>query len=149
MSQEDADPDGEGVGDSYGRNRVVNEILRHVMDLEKWEKLSFEKILARADKYGVFLNAFTFEIDLFKAGAEEEFAEAIKGLTSNKKMHKRFDDLSLDPSSLAPKQFLKDIDSVGKGRVAQRLASIFLANDSEICPLYIQAALDFIKAKLA
>jgi putative ATP-dependent endonuclease of OLD family len=149
VSQEDADPDSEGVGSSYGKNRVVNEIMVHLMDSEEWETLSFAKILTRADKYGVFLNTFTFEIDLFKAGAEEEFAEAINGLTSNKKMQERFDYLSLDPSSLDPKQFLKDIDSIGKGRVAQRLASIFLAKDSDICPPYIQAALDFIKAKLA
>ena len=149
VSQEDADPDDEGVGTSYGNNRVVNQILNHVIDPEEWEGLSFKDILARADQHGVFLNTFTFEIDLFKAGAEDEFAEAIKGLTGNKKMHERFDDLSSDPSGLDPKQFLKDVDSLGKGRVAQRLASIFLAQDSDVCPPYIKAALDYIKAQLA
>jgi putative ATP-dependent endonuclease of OLD family len=61
----------------------------------------------------------------------------------------RFDKLSADPATLDPKAFLKDLDSLGKGRVAQRLASIFLREDSQICPPYIKAALDYLKAKLA
>jgi len=113
-SQEDSDLDGEGAGKSYGKNRVVNQIMNHVLDSQEWEKLSFEDVLARGEDHGVFLNAFTFEIDLFNEGTENEFAEAIKGLTDNKKMRKRFDVLSSDPSRLDPKQFLKDVDSLGK-----------------------------------
>jgi len=96
----------------------------------------------------VFLNEFTFEIDLFQAGAKDEFAEAIKGLTGNKKMHARFNALALNPDSLDPTQFLKDIESVGKGRVAQRLASIFVASESDVCPPYIKAALDYLQERL-
>ena len=47
VSQEDADPDGEGVKTSYGTNRVVNQIMPHLMETEEWDKLTFEKILAR------------------------------------------------------------------------------------------------------
>jgi len=149
VSQEDADPDEPGVEDSYGKNRVVNQIMRELMDEEQWDKLSFEKVLARAKKHGVFLNEFTFEIDLFRSGAGNQFAKAIKELSTNKKMHARFDELADDPRSLDPKQFLKDIDSIGKGRVAQRLASIFLANKCDVCPPYIKAAFDYLKEKLA
>lgn len=149
VSQEDADPDDEGVGSSFGKNRVVNQIMIHLMDPEEWKKPSFKDVLARAEKHGIFLNEFTFEIDLFRAGAEDEFAEAVKGLTTNKKIHKRFEALSHDPDKLDPKQFLKDIDSLGKGRVAQRLASILLAKEVDVCPLYIKAALDYMKEKLA
>ena len=148
ISQEDADPDEPGVEDSYGKNRVVNQIMPNVIDGEEWRKLSFDKVLARAKKHGVFLNKFTFEIDLFRSGAENEFAKAVKELTSNKKMHARFDDLAVDPSSLDPKQFLKDIESIGKGRLAQRLASIFLANQCRVCPAYIKAAFDYLKEKV-
>jgi putative ATP-dependent endonuclease of OLD family len=149
VSQEDADPDEPGVEDSYGKNRVVNQIMPNVMDGKEWNDLSFEKVLARAKKHGIFLNKFTFEIDLFRSGAENDFAQAIKQLTSNKKMHARFDDLAVDPSLLEPKQFLKDIDSIGKGRLAQRLASIFLVNKSRVCPAYIKAGFDYLKEKLA
>ena len=102
-----------------------------------------------AEEKGIFLNEFTFEVDLFKAGAEEEFAETIKGLSGNKKMRKRFEALVGDPDSLDPKQFLKDIDSLGKGRIAQRLASVLLAREVDICPPYIAAALDYMKDRLA
>jgi putative ATP-dependent endonuclease of OLD family len=97
----------------------------------------------------VFLNEFTFEIDLFNAGAEDEFAQAINGLTDNKKMHKRFEDLANDPTGLDPDQFLKDLNSVGKGRFAQRLSSILLDSESDVCPAYIKRALDYLKGRLA
>jgi putative ATP-dependent endonuclease of OLD family len=149
ISQEDADPDDGGVGESYGRNRVVNQIMVHLMEEKTYEKLSFKEVIAEAEAYGVFLNDFTFEIDLFKAGAEDAFAEAIRQLSDNKRMQERFDNLAADPDALDPKQFLKDINSLGKGRVAQRLASIFLAKDTDVCPPYIISALDHMKARLA
>jgi putative ATP-dependent endonuclease of the OLD family len=83
VSQEDADPDDGGVVDSYGKNRVVNQIMRHLLATKLWDRLSFDAVLARAPKNGVFMNTFTFEIDVFKAGAQIEFAEAIRDLTTN------------------------------------------------------------------
>ena len=123
--------------------------MREMMTKEQWDKLTFKEVLERAEESGVFLNTFTFEVDLFKAGNEDEFAEAINGLTNNKNMHVRFDELSADPDALNAPQFLKDIDSIGKGRLAQRLASIFLEQGVDVSPLYITAALDYIKTKLA
>ncbi|MBU1223490.1 MAG: AAA family ATPase [Gammaproteobacteria bacterium] len=148
VSQEDADPDGEGVTDSYGENRVVNQIMCHLLDGDVWKESSYAQVLKLAPKHGVFLNEFTFEIDVFKTGAEDEFLKAIKTLTGNKKMHARFAALSDDPNSLDPGQLLKDIDSIGKGRVAQRLASVLIDEDVDVCPPYIEAALDYLKAKL-
>lgn len=148
VSQEDADPDDAGVTDSYGKNRVVNQIMSAILAEEVWEKSNYADVLKLAPKHGIFLNEFTFEIDVFKAGAEDHFLTAIKGLTTNKKMHKRFTELSADPASLDPTQFLKDIDSIGKGRMAQRLAAILLEADVDICPVYIKAALNHLKSKL-
>jgi len=148
VSQEDADPDAE-IGKSYGKNRVVNQIMQRLIDDKEWEKLSFDDVLEKAEDNGIFLNEYTFEIDLFNEGTEDEFAEAIKGLTDNKKMHERFDKFAKDPKTLDPKSFLKDIESLGKGRLAQRLASLFLAQDIDVCPPYIKSALDYLKAKLA
>ena len=149
MSQEDADPGGAGVEDSYGENRVVNQIMNHILNKEAYDSLDFEEVQSQAEDNGVFMNDFTFEIDLFKKGAEDEFAKAIDGLTDNKKMRKRFQDLSSDPSKLDPTQFLKDINSLGKGRFAQRLASVLMAGQVDACPPYIKAALEYIKAQLA
>lgn len=148
VSQEDADPDDAGVTDSYGENRVVNQIMRAIMSEETWDAASYADILKLAPKHGVFLNQFTFEVDVFNAGAEHHFQTAVENLTSNKKMHGRFVELSTDPASLDPTQFLKDIDSIGKGRMAQRLAAVFLAEKVDMCPQYIKAALKYLKAKL-
>ena len=147
-SQEDTDPESD-IDDSYGKNRVVNQIMVLLFEAEEWEKLSFHEVLEKAEEFGIFMNDYTFEIDLFKEGTEDKFAKAMKGLTNNKAMHLRFDHLSKHPEKLDPKQFLKDIDSVGKGRLAQRLASLLLAAGDDVCPTYIEAALTHLKAKLA
>ena len=149
VSQEDDDPDAEGVVNSYGENRVVNQIMQHLLNEEVWTKSDFAKVMKLAPKYGVFLNEFTFEIDVFKAGAADYFLTAITKLSSNKKMQERFKSLSADPASLDPTQFLKDIDSIGKGRVAQRLSAVLVDERADVCPAYIKEALKYLKAKLA
>jgi putative ATP-dependent endonuclease of OLD family len=146
--QEDADPEAD-FGKSYGKNRVVNQIMVRLVDEKEWEKLSFGDVMKKANDFGIFLNEYTFEVDLFREGTANEFAQAMKELTDNKEMHKRFDELSKHPETLEPKQFLRDINSIGKGRLAQRLASLFLAVGADVCPPYIKAALDYMKAKLA
>ncbi|KAA0895462.1 ATP-dependent nuclease [Oryzomonas rubra] len=148
-SQQDADPDDKGVGTCYGENRVVNVIMPQLMDEVTYDELDFAQVFEQAPEFGVFLNNFTFEVDLFQAGAKDEFAEAMAGLTTNEKMKARFKALSIKPDSLDPTQFLKDIDSVGKGRVAQRLASVLLAKKKDVCPPYIKSALEYLKAKIA
>ncbi|ASU39425.1 ATP-dependent endonuclease [Herbaspirillum sp. meg3] len=148
VSQEDADPDENGTETSYGQNRVVNQIMRDLLSEDEWEKASYSEVLELAPQYGVFMNKFTFEIDLFRAGAEIIFMTAIKDLTTNKKMHGRFSDLAMFPEELDPSQFLKDIDSIGKGRMAQRLASVLLEKGSKVCPPYIKSALDYMQEKL-
>jgi putative ATP-dependent endonuclease of OLD family len=148
VSQEDADPDESGVGTSYGENRVVNQIMKDVLSEEEWNKASYEEVLKLAPQYGVFINKFTFEIDVFRTNAEGHFFSAIKDLTTNKKMHGRFADLVMFPEELDPSQFLKDIDSIGKGRMAQRLASVLIGNGANVCPPYIKSALNYMKEKL-
>ena len=147
-SQEDADEAEGGPDISYGQNRVVNQIMISIVDADKWDALSIDQVLSLAPKRGVFLNTFTFEVDLFQAGAAIAFSEAVNSLTTNKKIHARFKSLAGKPKTLVPAQFLKDIDSIGKGRVAQRLASIFVAKQSCACPPYIEAALKYMKARL-
>lgn len=149
ISQEDEDPEEGGVESSYGENRVVNQILRHILPVAEWKDLSFEEVLALAPEKGVFLNEFTFEVDVFNAKAESYFHQAVKAATSNKAMHARFEALGDAPLTLDAKQFLKDIDSIGKGRFAQRLASVLLEEEADVCPPYIKAALEYMRRKLA
>lgn len=146
ISQEDEDD--QNVSDSYGETRVVNIVWDLMKKSEKVEDISFDDVLGLAPHYGVFLNDLTFEVDLFKAGAAVAFTQVIGGLTSNNKMKARFATLSQNPDNLHPVQFLKDIDSLGKGRVAQRLSSVLLASEIDVCPPYIKSGLEYLRAKL-
>jgi putative ATP-dependent endonuclease of the OLD family len=146
ISQEDVDD--KLVEKSYGASRVVNQIMNHLMSENDWDKHSVENILNIAPTVGVFLNDFTFEVDLFRAGIHNNFLEAVEGLTDNKAMHARFRALSQKPNSLDPIQFLKDIDSIGKGRFAQRLAAILIKHQAGACPAYIAGAFKCLQGKL-
>ncbi|MGJ8642218.1 MAG: ATP-dependent nuclease [Luteolibacter sp.] len=148
VSQEDVDPDEEVQQESYGATRVVNSIMWHLFPDDQWEGATFDDILESSPEYGVFLNEFTFEIDLFKNGAHQAFAESIKELTTNKKIHERFDKLADDPTTLEPRQLLKDINSVGKGRFAQRLAAVLQKKNLNVCPPYIAQALTYLKENM-
>lgn len=148
VSQEDGDPDDEIQQDSYGATRVVNSIMLHLFPEDERDEATFEEVLEAAPQYGVFVNEFTFEIDLFNSGAHNAFAMAIKDLTSNKKIHERFDAFAEDPGAIDPKQLLKDINSVGKGRFAQRLGSVLQKDKLDVCPPYIADALSYLKGKL-
>lgn len=146
ISQEDVDAEvGQG---GYGETRVVNLISNYIPPVDDWEYVPFEDILESAQEHGVFLNEFTFEIDLFKNGAHEAFFEAMMDLTTNKMIHERFEKLSIDPNLLDPGQLLKDINSVGKGRFAQGLAAVLLEKELDVCPPYIAEALAYLKNKL-
>ena len=148
ISQEDVDTQEEGAQGGYGTTRVVNLIRDYILQEDERKDATFEGILESAPEHGVFLNKFTFEIDLFRNGAHEAFSVAMKNLTTNKRIHERFEKLSLNPSSLDPGQLLKDINSVGKGRFAQGLAAVLLKKEFDVCPPYIAEALAYLKNKL-
>jgi putative ATP-dependent endonuclease of OLD family len=148
VSQEDADPDGDGTAVGYGTNRVVNQIMLHLMPDLEFELASFDEVLANAPTAGVFLNEFTFEVDMFRAGMQAVFLKAVKGLSDNAKMHSRFQALAKNPATLDPVKFLKDIDSIGKGRFAQRLAAVMFEEKITACPKYIAGAFAHLRDRL-
>jgi putative ATP-dependent endonuclease of the OLD family len=148
-SQEDANPEDGGEGSSYGQNRVVNQIMQNLLSKEEWDENDFDQIVNMAPSHGVLLNTFTFEVDLFRVGLQQQFRKAIHGLTENKKIKARFESIENDPSKMIPSQLLKDIDSIGKGRFAQRLATILVEDEKVVLPPYIQKAFKYMKARLA
>jgi putative ATP-dependent endonuclease of OLD family len=147
-SQEDGDPDSKATTKSFGRNRVYK-LMTQVATAEDRKGKSFSDIVDVAKAYGIFLNDFTFEVDLFKNNASPYFNEAIESITDNTKMKVRFRDWAIDPDTLDEAQFLKDIDSLGKGRVAQRLAAVLLKREADVCPPYISAAFDYLVERLS
>lgn len=145
-SQEDEEIISETL-DGYGENRVVYQIMKHLRDPEDYADTSLEDELKLAPSYGVFLNQFTFEIDLFETGAGPMLVKAACELTNNKQMKERFKKMKTDVDD--PAQFLKDINSIGKGRLAQRVAAKLLEGKKDFCPAYIKNALAYLKGQIA
>jgi putative ATP-dependent endonuclease of OLD family len=94
-----------------------------------------------AARYGVFLNDHTLEVDLFN----DEFGPAIidtlleHGFGSTRRGW--IDEWKANPDELDIKKFLSLLDTIGKGRFAQRLASRM--GDLEP-PAYISEAIRFV-----
>ena len=136
----DYDPQDDGA-EALGLSRV-----RGILRTDGLEDNAFMgNETAVAASRGIFLNGYTFEVDLFRAGAHEVMCEAIRELSTNGKAKERAAGWSADPATLDPKQFLKDIDGVSKGRFAQHLATKIQNGQ---CPAYILNAIAYVVAKI-
>ncbi len=136
----DYDPVENGGG--LGFNRV-----EALLDLITGAKSDFEDdelLLNEAEAKGIFLNEYTFEVDLFECGHHKSLCSTLSELTTNGAAKKRAAAWKEEPDSLDPVQMLKDIDAIAKGRFAQRLASQL---KGDLCPKYIRDAVTFLAAK--
>lgn len=127
-----------------GPERVVNQMMEPLIDKKLWDAASFDEILNIAPKNGVFINTHTFEVDLFKCGLAGKFVEAMNGLTVSKQMQERMQAWAADIDNLDIDVFLRDIETLGKGRFAQRLASIILGSGIKKCPKYVLEGIKFV-----
>ena len=115
---------------------VVNELKELAKDADE------DDFGDRCEGFGVFTNTHTLEVDLFK---NEDFtAEIIAALREQKWSQERrkwIDGWEADPDTLDVENYLKLIESVGKGRFAQRLASRIEGIEP---PAYIKGAIEFV-----
>ncbi|MCB2141456.1 AAA family ATPase [bacterium] len=133
--------------DPLGPKRVVNHILIHLVDGDTWAAQDFDGLFAIAPQYGVYVNSHTFEVDLFQSGLHEAFTEAMDNLGRSARARERMKGWAEDPVTLEVETFLKDIENVGKGRFAQRLASIIVESDLTQCPQYIVDGVKYVSNK--
>jgi putative ATP-dependent endonuclease of the OLD family len=142
LTDMDIQKDGKALGISRARGLI--KILDKVC---KEEEIADPDIPALATIYGIYLNGWTFEIELFSAGNHEAMCTSIRELTTNEAAQQRALGWMGDPKSTDFEQILKDIEEIGKGRFAQRVASA-LDNknfDASKCPQYISDALNYVK----
>lgn len=132
---------------SQGPARVVNQMLAHLVEDDIWDANSFDELLAMAPKYGVYMNAHTFEVDLFKSGLQDAFAEAMGTVCATDAARMRMREWAKDPAGLDIDAFLKDIEAVGKGRFAQRLASIIVEARLTSCPTYVVDGVKYVSER--
>ncbi|SME72878.1 recombination protein F [Bacillus cereus] len=140
----DLDPkeDGGNLGDSR-----VSKLLSEIMDPKEYIEYSFDNLLQSAPEFGVFMNNYTLEIDLFNSGRHISMCNTIIELTENGAAKKRAEEWKKKKCfNDDEKRFLKDIEEIGKGRFAQRFASN-LQNNRAI-PSYILEALKYVEKRV-
>lgn len=135
----DLDPGKDGKSLGIPRARALMSLLNKEID---FTRVPDKDIPAQAMEYGIFLNSKTFEIELFLAGISEKMRDAVVELSTNGAAQKRVVGYAAKPESLDQEQFLKDIEEIGKGRFAQRLASLL---DNKVCPSYIEKAILYVR----
>ena len=132
---------------TFGENRVRNQILPNLLPFG--ESIEGKK----AEDYGVFLNSWTFEIDLYNAGFVYQMNDTIQELCTVKVAKNRFQKLADETKkegTIVPlpdeDRFLKDIEYVGKGRFAQRLAMHInkISPKFKNCPDYILKGVKYV-----
>jgi putative ATP-dependent endonuclease of OLD family len=118
----DLDPTEDGK--NLGERRVVD-LMAHIMAADDYEKTGDEEILGAAASCGVFLGTSTFEIDLLRSGRAKSMASALHQLAPGPtaKLRATAWGKSTKVKSEEEDRFLKDIEAIGKGRYAQRLAA--------------------------
>ncbi|WPJ95132.1 AAA family ATPase [Coraliomargarita algicola] len=137
----DGDPYGDE--DSYGDERAVNQILPALLGEEE-TPTDFDECLGILGENGIFLNEYTFEVDLFEAGYCWSISNTMRDLCTVKAAVNRARKRAETKEMTDEEVFLKDVGYVGKGRFAQRLASYIAHSKVRSCPKYILEAIRYV-----
>jgi len=105
------------------------------------------------EKFGIFLNNSTLEIELNDSGCIFLMNSVMQALCDVDVAKERFQELENNTEKAKkainikePKRFIKDIEYVGKGRFAQRLCAEICKLDrkDDVCPPYILKAVKHV-----
>lgn len=126
-------------------NRLIK-LLNFIESKNDYEDDCTDDLICFGEEVGIFTNSHTLEIDLFET-MSDEIILTLTELTTNKAAISRAKKWKKDKSiDTEEKNYLSDIENIGKGRFAQRL-STNLTNKS-IVPDYIKGALDYVISKI-
>lgn len=126
-------------------NRLIK-LLNFIDDEYEYNDVSIENLISYGNEFGVYTNGHTLEIDLFDT-MSDEITKTLIELTTNSKAITRANDWKTTGSIKGDEKiYLSDIENIGKGRFAQRLATN-LTNES-IVPEYVKGALDYVISKV-
>lgn len=146
----DWDPQGERTPLGYNRSwrlvKVIEEVRTGADQDELVQELKdlgdYNEFSERCEAHGIFTNTNTLEIDVFRAeGFTEAVIETLREQHLSEERKAWVDQWETNPETLDAENYLKLIESVGKGRFAQRLASRI---DGVEPPAYIAGAISFV-----
>lgn len=130
-----------------GTTRVVD-LLKAIVGGAAFQQIPSDEQLDAARNHGLFVGESTFELDLLKSDHASSLLRALKDLAPTKAAAKRAEGWLTDGTSIDAAQVLKDIASIGKGRCAQRLASILSLSPQGQGPKYVADAIDHVATEL-
>ncbi|KAF1716113.1 ATP-dependent nuclease [Pseudoxanthomonas wuyuanensis] len=106
----------------------------------------YDRFCEVCEEYGIFSNSHTLEVDLFKA---KHLVDSVVATLREHKLSKDraawVDGWETKPASLVEEDYLALIESIGKGRFAQRLASRVAGGAP---PDYIERAIEHVVARV-
>ena len=133
------------TGSSAGLKRV-RRLLAVITGSDEADAEKDEDLIELGETHGIFVGDHTFEIDLFKAGRHRSMCSTLSDLTNSGAAKKRAKGWRADPTKLDADRFIRDINAIGKGRFAQRLATRIV---KDLCPSYISDAIEYLKDRLS
>ena len=127
---------------SLGEDRVADQIIPALLGSK--DSVDYSARLDIAEDFGIFLNKYTFEVDLIRCGYFESMADTLEELCTVKAAVKRAKNRAKERQLDDESEFLRDIGYVGKGRFAQRLAAKIASGEEKECPDYILKAIKHV-----
>lgn len=140
------DRDPNGAKQPLVRRRLIN-VLSLVEDGVNYTPLNADEVIARAERFGYFVNSNTLEPELFSGGLAQAMQKIIEQeLAISDATREALQGWVDDPDDPDEDRLLALIERIGKGRFAQALAPEV---DEDTCPAYIQRALEHIRDAVA
>lgn len=146
----DGDPD----TDRPGKARMYD-LLETIVGEDAYSEIKDDDLLEATWENGLLSGDSTFELDLLHEGRGLEIAQVLIDFAPGKKARQRAEGWKNDPTSIDDDALLADISTIGKGRFAQRLATVMkwrhpgMGGISLQGPRYVIGAIIFIAGKLA
>lgn len=140
----DGDPNESGASD--GERRLAR-ILTHTYEKDELKK-AYEagEFTSLCEANGLFLNSTTLETELLRAKASvEAVLDTILESNSSSKAKKTVEGWKKDPTNVPLDEAMTRIETIGKGRFAQRLCARL---EKKACPKYIANAIRHLAKEL-
>lgn len=104
-----------------------------------------DEFAERCEAYGIYTNSRTLEVDLFDDGFAAAIIAVLREYPFSAARKEHIDNWEADPKQLDPALLLKMIDTIGKGRFAQRMLSYI---DGIEAPDYIKDAIKYVAERV-
>lgn len=122
----------------------VSDLLKAHIGPEAYAKIAEGDRVAQARKHGFFVGTTTIETDLLASGRVLPICRALAELGVSAAAKRRADAWAKAKKVDNEETMLKDIAAIGKGRFAQRLATVMQKRKNGSDPSYIVDAITFV-----